>query len=589
MNFVILAKTERLFILKYKIMIEREQLEMDVMFVGAGPANLAAALHLKNLIKEHDELIAKGRKKGVPLGELEIGIIEKGANIGAHILSGAVMDPLALRELMPDFLEQGCPVDSTVESDAFWYLTENRAFTSPVTPPPLRNHGKYIISLSKMCEWLGEKCEEAGINIFPEFPGAEMLYDENDAVIGVRTGDKGIDKEGKPKENFEPGVDLLAKITVLGEGSRGSLTKQLSQRLNLNDGKEVQVYSLGVKELWEVPAGNFEEGRVVHTLGFPSDTQTYGGGWIYGMKNNVISIGYVTGLDYKDPLIDPHAEFQKFKTHPEVAKILAGGKMLKYGAKTINAGGWHTMPKLFADGVLIIGDSASFLNGQRIKGIHTAMKSGMLAAETILGAFDHDDYTSETLRRFDEKVNASWLYDELYAVRNFHASFQSGRWSALLNGGLQFLTGGLAWGFMPLEHHIAGHERMEKLEEYDYKGDAIKQRYPDLKFDNQLTFDKVTDVYHGAVSHDEDQPSHLHILDTEICATRCAEEYGNPCQRFCPAAVYEMEENSKTGRREIKVNFSNCVHCKTCDIADPYQIINWVTPEGGGGPNYKGM
>ncbi len=570
-------------------MIEREQLEMDVLFVGAGPANLAAALHLKNLIKEHDELIAKGRKKGKPLGDLEIGIIEKGANIGAHILSGAVMDPIALRELMPDFLEQGCPVDSTVESDAFWYLTENRAYASPITPPPLRNHGKYIISLSKMCEWLGEKCEEAGINIFPEFPGAEMLYDENDTVIGVRTGDKGIDKEGKPKENFEPGVDLLAKITILGEGSRGSLTKQLSQRLNLNDGKGVQVFSLGVKELWEVPAGNFEEGRVIHTLGFPSDTQTYGGGWIYGMKNNVISIGYVTGLDYKDPLIDPHAEFQKFKTHPEITKILQGGKMLKYGAKTINAGGWHTMPKLFADGVLIIGDSASFLNGQRIKGIHTAMKSGMLAAETIIGAFDHEDYTSETLRRFDEKVNASWLYDELYAVRNFHASFQSGRWSALLNGGLQFLTGGLAWGFMPLEHHIAGHERMEKLEEYDYQGDALVQRYPDLKFDNKTIFDKVTDVYYGAVSHDEDQPSHLHILDTEICATRCAEEYGNPCQRFCPAAVYEMEENSKTGRREIKVNFSNCVHCKTCDIADPYQIINWVTPEGGGGPNYKGM
>ena len=570
-------------------MIEREQLEMDVVFVGAGPANLAAALHLKNLIKEHDELVERGRKKGKPLGDLEIGIIEKGANIGAHILSGAVVDPIALRELMPDFLEQGCPVDSTVESDTFWYLTENSAFASPITPPPLKNHGKYIISLSKMCEWLGEKCEEAGINIFPEFPGAEIIYDENDRVLGVRTGDKGIDKEGKQKGNFEPGVDLLAKITVLGEGSRGSLAKHLMQRLNLNDGVEPQVFSLGVKELWEVPAGNFEEGKVVHTLGFPSDTQTYGGGWIYGMKNNIISIGYVTGLDYKDPLIDPHAEFQKFKTHPKIAEILAGGKMLKYGAKTINAGGWHTMPRLFADGVLIIGDSASFLNGQRIKGIHTAMKSGMLAAETIINAFDHDDFTSKTLRHFKEKVDASWIYDELHAVRNFHASFQSGRWSALINGGLQFLSGGYAWGFMPMEHHVAGHERMEMLKDYDYQGDALVQRYPDLKFDNKLAFDKVTDVYHGAVSHNEDQPSHLHILDTEICATRCAEEYGNPCQRFCPAAVYEMEENSKTGRREIKVNFSNCVHCKTCDIADPYQIINWVTPEGGGGPNYKGM
>ncbi len=570
-------------------MIEREQLEMDVVFVGAGPANLAAALHLKNLIKTHDEAIAGGKKAGKPFGDLEIGIIEKGANVGAHILSGAVIDPVALRELMPDFLEQGCPVDAVVTEDAFWYLTETRALASPITPPPLKNHGKYILSLSRMCEWLSEKCEEAGINIFPEFPGAQMLYDENEAVVGVRTGDKGIDKEGKPKENFEPGVDLLAKITVLGEGSRGSLAKQLTQRLGLNEGKQPQVFSLGVKELWEVPAGNFDEGRVVHTLGFPSDSKTYGGGWIYGMKNNVVSIGYVTGLDYLDPLLDMHAEFQKFKTHPEIAKILAGGKMLKYGAKTINAGGWHTMPKLYADGVLLVGDSASFLNGQRIKGIHTAMKSGMLAAETILTAFEREDFSSKTLSQYEGKVNQSWIYKELYAVRNFHAAFQKGRWSALVNGGLQFVSGGLSWGFMPIEHHVAGHERMKTLIEYEDKKDANKKRYANLKFDKQLTFDKITDVYHAAVSHDEDQPSHLHILDTEICATRCAEEYSNPCQRFCPAAVYEMEENPKTNRREIKVNFSNCVHCKTCDIADPYQIINWVTPEGGGGPTYKGM
>ncbi|HEX8288251.1 MAG TPA: electron transfer flavoprotein-ubiquinone oxidoreductase [Pyrinomonadaceae bacterium] len=569
--------------------MEREQLEMDVVFVGAGPANLAAALHLKNSVDEHNELVEKGRKRGEKIPDLEIGIIEKGSFVGAHILSGAVMDPIAIRELIPDFLEQGCPIDTVVSTDAFWYLTENRAIESPVTPPPLKNHGKYILSLSKMCEWLGEKCEEAGINIFPEFPGAEMLYDENNRVIGVRTGDKGINKEGEPKENFEPGVDLLAKVTVLGEGSRGSLAKHLMQRLGLNQGKEPQVFSLGVKELWEVPAGNIEEGAVIHTLGFPSDTQTYGGGWIYGMKNNVVSIGYVTGLDYLDPLIDPHAEFQKFKTHPKVAEILAGGKMLKYGAKTINAGGWNTMPQLYADGVLIVGDSGSFLNGQRIKGIHTAMKSGMLAAETILWAFIHDDFTSKTLRHYEEKVNSSWIYDELYPVRNFHGSFQAGRWSALVNSGLQYVTGGYAWGFMPKEHHVAGHERMRMLEEYDYQNDDTRQRYPDLKFDKQLTFDKITDVYHAGVAHDEDQPSHLHVLDTEICAERCAEEYGNPCQRFCPAAVYEMEYNSKTDRRELKVNFSNCVHCKTCDIMDPYQIINWVTPEGGGGPNYKGM
>ena len=565
--------------------IEREQLEMDVVFVGAGPANLAAALHLKKKIAEHDELVEKGVKKNArKIGDLEIAVVEKGSFVGAHILSGAVMDPIAIRELMPDFLEQGCPVDSAVTQDAFWYMTETRAIDAPIVPPPLKNKGKYIVSLSKVCEWLAEKCEEAGVNIFPEFPAAEVLYDEHDRVIGIRTGDKGIDKEGKPKGNFEPGVDLLAKVTVLGEGSRGSLAKHLMQRLDLMEGKEPQVFSIGVKEIWEVPAGNFEEGKVIHTLGFPSDTDTYGGGWIYGMKNNLISIGYVTGLDYKDPNIDPHAEFQKFKTHPKVAEILAGGKMIKYGAKTINAGGYWTMPKLFADGVLIVGDSASVLNGQRIKGIHTAMKSGMLAAEAIVGAFEHEDFTVKTLRHYEEKVNLSWIYDELHPVRNFHASFQSGRWSALINTGLQFVTGGMAWGFMPKEHHVAGHERMEKISEHQNG-----HRYENVKFDKQLTFDKITDVFHAGVAHDEDQPSHLHVLDTEICATRCAEEYGNPCQRFCPAAVYEMEYSSKTERKELKVNFSNCVHCKTCDIMDPYQIINWVTPEGGGGPNYKGM
>ncbi|MBP7376746.1 MAG: electron transfer flavoprotein-ubiquinone oxidoreductase [Pyrinomonadaceae bacterium] len=574
-------------------MIEREQIEMDVVFVGAGPANLAAALHLKKEIAVHDEMIDKGLKFGNKVGELEIAIVEKGSFVGAHILSGAVMDPKAIRELMPDFLDQGCPVDSVVTEDAFWYLTEKKGINAPLVPPPLKNKGKYIVSLSKVCEWLGEKCEEAGINIFPEFPAAEILYDENDAVIGVRTGDKGIDKDGKQKPNFEAGVDLIAKVTVLGEGSRGSLAKQITARLGLDHGKESQVFSLGIKELWELPTGKFPEGKVVHTLGFPSDTRTYGGGWIYGMKDNVVSIGYVTGLDYEDPMIDPHAEFQKFKTHPKVAEVLVGGKMIKYGAKTINAGGYFTMPKLYADGVLIVGDSGSFLNGQRIKGIHTAMKSGMLAAETIIGAFEHKDFTSKTLKHFEEKVNLSWIYDELHPVRNFHGAFQKGRWSALFNTGLQFLTNGLAWGFMPKEHHVAGHERMQKRSDGKSglgPSDHLKQaRYSNVPFDKELTFDKVTDVFYGAVAHNEDQPSHLHVLDTEICATRCTEEYGNPCQRFCPAAVYEMEENAESGRRELKVNFSNCVHCKTCDIADPYQIINWVTPEGGGGPNYKGM
>jgi len=570
--------------------MERESLEMDVVFVGAGPANLSGALHLARLVREHNEAVAAGKREGKPLGELEIGVIEKGAAVGAHILSGAVMDPRALSELMPDFIEQGAPVESPVKEDEFLYLTKTRAIRSPITPPPLKNHGYYIVSLNKLVAWLGEKCEEAGVNIFPEFPGAEMLYDERDRVVGVRTGDKGINREGKRKANFEPGVDLLAKVTVLGEGPRGSLTKSLSQRLNLNDGREPQVYSLGVKELWELPDDRYPTGRVTHTLGYPSDTHTYGGGWIYGMQNRILNLGYVTGLDYEDPLLDPHAEFQRFKQHPTIAKILEGGKLLRYGAKTIAAGGFYAMPQLYADGVLLVGDCAGFLNSQRLKGIHTAIKSGMLAAETIFDALVAGDFSARQLARYETLVRESWIMPELRKVRNFHAGFRKGRWLGIANAGLQFLTGGRSWGLFDRAGSEPGHAALKKLSDYGYKGDALEQRYDGLRFDGKLTFNKLTDVYHAAVGHDEDQPAHLHVLDTNICAERCAEEYGNPCQRFCPAAVYEMVEDPATaGKRRLQINFSNCVHCKTCDIMDPYQIINWVTPEGGGGPDYKNM
>jgi electron-transferring-flavoprotein dehydrogenase len=569
--------------------MERESLELDVVFVGAGPANLSGALHLARLVKEHNEAIAAGTRAGQSLGEIEIGVIEKGASVGAHILSGAVMDPRALKELIPDFVEQGAPLESPVKEDYFLYLTKTRAVRSPITPPPLKNHGYYIVSLNKLTAWLGEQCEAAGVNIFPEFPGAEMLYDEQDRVVGVRTGDKGIDKEGQPKANFEPGVDLRAKVTVLGEGPRGSLTKQLSQRLNLNDGREPQVYSIGVKELWELPDDRYPAGRVTHTLGYPSDPHTYGGGWIYGLQNRIINLGYVTGLDYRDPLLDPHAEFQRFKQHPFVAKLLAGGKLLRYGAKTIAAGGYHAMPQLYADGVLLVGDCAGFLNSQRLKGIHTAIKSGMLAAETIFAALVAGDYSAQQLQCYEELVKASWIMPELRRIRNFHAGFKHGRWLGIINTGLQFVTGGRSWGLFDRANAEPGHEVMRKLADYGYKGDALEQRYDGLRFDGKLTFNKLTDVYHAAVGHDEDQPAHLHVLDTNICSTRCAEEYGNPCQRFCPAAVYEMVDDGANGRRRLQINFSNCVHCKTCDIMDPYQIINWVTPEGGGGPDYKNM
>jgi electron-transferring-flavoprotein dehydrogenase len=562
---------------------------MDVVFVGAGPANLSGALHLARLVKEHNEMVASGQRAGQPLGEIEIGVIEKGAYVGAHLLSGAVMDPRALKELIPDFIEQGAPLESPVNEDFFLYLTKTRSIRSPVTPPPLKNHGYYIVSLNRLTAWLGEKCEEAGVNIFPEFPGAEMLYDEADRVIGVRTGDKGIDKEGKPKANFEPGVDLRAKVTVLGEGPRGSLTKQLTQRLDLNNGREPQVYSLGIKELWELPDDRYPAGRVTHTLGYPSDAKTYGGGWIYGMQNRILNVGYVTGLDYRDPLLDPHAEFQRYKQHPFLARLLEGGKLIRYGAKTIAAGGPYAMPQIYADGVLLVGDCAGFLNSQRLKGIHTAIKSGMLAAEAIFESLLANDFSAKQLQRYEQLVNESWIMKELRKVRNFHAGFRHGRWLGMANAGLQFITGGRSWGIFDRASAEPGHEAMEKLSAYGYHGDQIEQRYDGLRFDGKLTFNKLTDVYHAAVGHDEDQPVHLHVLDTNICATRCAEEYGNPCQRFCPAAVYEMVESGADGKRHLQINFSNCVHCKTCDIMDPYQIINWVTPEGGGGPDYKGM
>src|SRR4051812_13609482 len=581
--------------------MERESIEMDVLFVGAGPASLSGALHLSRLVSEHNEAVEKGTRKGRTLGEIQIAVIEKGATVGSHILSGAVMDPKALKELIPDFLEQGAPVESPVKEDYFLYLTKTRAIKSPVTPPPLKNHGYYIVSLNKLTAWLGEKCEEAGVNIFPEFPGAEVLYDEADRVVGVRTGDKGIDKEGRRKANFEPGVDILAKVTVLGEGPRGSLTKQLTQRLGLNEGREPQVYSIGVKELWELPDDRYPTGRVTHTLGYPSDAKTYGGGWIYGMQNRILNIGYVTGLDYRDPLLDPHAEFQRFKQHPYLARLLEGGKMIRYGAKTIAAGGPFAMPQIYADGVLLVGDCAGFLNSQRLKGIHTAIKSGMLAAEAIFEALVAGDFSAPQLGRYRQLVNDTWIMKELRKIRNFHAGFRRGRWLGLANAGLQFITGGRSWGLFERARAEPGHEALEKLSAYGYQGDQLEQRYDGLRFDGKLTFNKVTDVYHAAVGHDEDQPAHLHVLDTNICATRCAEEYGNPCQRFCPAAVYEMVEagapqggapngaNGSQPRRELQINFSNCVHCKTCDIMDPYQIINWVTPEGGGGPDYKGM
>jgi electron-transferring-flavoprotein dehydrogenase len=547
-----------------------------VLFVGAGPASLAGALRLRQLINEHNQTHHDS------LGEIQIAVIEKGREVGSHMISGAVMDPRPMQELMPDWLERGAPVEAEVSEEDVSYLTKTRKIKSPIIPPPLNNHGKYVVSLNKLMRWLAPLVEAEEIMLLPEFPGDQLLYGERGEVIGVRTGDKGIGKDGQPKANFEPGADVLAKVTVLGEGSRGSLTKKLVQKLGL-DGKNPQVYAVGVKEIWEMPKGRVKPGFVMHTLGHPLPNDVFGGGFVYGMQNDLLDIGLVVGLDYRDPFTDPHRLFNEFKQHPAIAEMLADGKMLHYGAKTIPEGGLLSQPKYYGDGFLIVGDSASFLNSQKLKGIHMAMKSGMLAAETIFEALLAQRFDETQLKSFKTKVEASYIHSELYEVRNFHQAFRNGRWLGLLESGFQVPTKG--FGLFGNIHVEAGHENLAKQHVYGRQaaqGEYVQAEAP--KYDNKLTFDKVADVYRSGTEHDEDQPPHLKILDPDICINQCTVAYGNPCQYFCPAAVYEVEVVN--GGRKPKLNFSNCVHCKTCDIMDPYQIIDWVTPEGGGGPNY---
>ena len=554
--------------------VQREQLEADVLIVGAGPAGLSCALHLANLIKKHNE--AGGKPE---LSAENIYVLEKGREIGAHQLSGAIMNPKALAELVPDF-EKSAPLDTAVTDSAALLFTQNSSFRFPITPPPFQNKGNYVVSLNKIVKWLGGLVEAAGVNVFKEFGGAELVY-QGQTIAGVITEDKGLDKNGKPKDNYTPGYELRAKVTVLAEGTRGSLTKQLVAGKKL-DNINPQSYGIGIKELWDVQPGRIAPGYVAHTLGWPVSTDMYGGGWIYGLSNNRVSIGLVLALEYADPQFDPHAAFQKWKTHPFVRKILDGGNLVRYGAKSLPYGGWYAMPRNTVDGALIIGDSASFLDSQRLKGIHLAIKSGMLAAETIFAALKIGDNSTKTLGKFQERVEKSYVRDEMWKVRNFHQSFQHGMLGGFIHTAFQQITGGR--GLVDPMRAEAGYKHYQKL-----KGVRTSTNSEDrFKSDGKLTFDRLTDVYHSGTRHNDDQPSHLHVADTNICATKCAEEYGNPCQYFCPAAVYEMAKEPG-GALKLKVNFANCVHCKTCDIADPYQIIDWVVPEGGGGPNYEGM
>jgi electron-transferring-flavoprotein dehydrogenase len=553
--------------------IEREKLNADVLIVGAGPAGLACALRLAQLIEKHT-----AEDRSPALSTEDVYVLEKGREIGAHQLSGGIMDPRALRELVPDFASAP-PFDTLVGEDGAFVLTPKNSFRLPITPPPLENQGNYVVSLSKIAKWMAGLVEKTSVNVFTQFSGASLIF-EGGGIAGVITEDKGVDKDGKPKDNFTPGYELRAHVTVLAEGSRGSLTKQAVSTLRL-DGLNPQVYGIGIKELWEVPEGRIAPGSVAHTLGWPLDMNTYGGGWIYGLQENRVSLGMVVSLEYHDPLFDPHQAFQNFKTHPFVSRIIEGGKLIRYGAKSLPYGGWYSTPRAFMAGGLIIGDSASLLNSQRLKGIHTSIKSGMIAAETIYSALCTGDTSEDKLCEYSRNLESSWIKQELWEVRNFHQGFHNGLILGLINAGVQFVTGGR--GFVDPARSIPGHLEYRKLN----RPRELVDQSSRFKGDGKLTFDRLTDVYHSGTRHEEDQPCHLVVLDPSICVDRCVHEFGNPCQYFCPAAVYEMA--MENGKPRLKINASNCVHCKTCDIADPYQIINWIPPEGGGGPNYEGM